>query len=290
VRRRALLHVSGLPGAGKTTFIESLVAANDDDAFLVVRAWHDAKLRAPKVTSDVRDVERAPDLARYLRAGAMTAVGYAFGAVDVDDFFTTGFMDEYSTVVVTEGDDPTRLADLNVHVLAPDAPPVLVHRERPVAPSPGTELLSFFAAAGVSEQDLRKLGSVARRLDAGETVTFGRTPSDAPRPAPRPAPRRAARPPASPMWAIADAHAGLAEAQVVVVTMRSEEDRAVAQERLAEIARLRGDPEVFQDLRLRLVGGRVAITAVAADLTDRRDPGTRKALARARRAIRSTTS
>ena len=44
VIHRPLIHVGGPPGAGKTTFIEALLAANDEEAFIVVRARRVASL------------------------------------------------------------------------------------------------------------------------------------------------------------------------------------------------------------------------------------------------------
>jgi hypothetical protein len=57
---------------------------------------------------------------------------------------------------------------------------------------------------------------------------------------------------------------------------------------LADLQRLRTDRQVFDDV-LGWRGRRTPITAVAADLSDPTDPGTRKAVARAKRAIRSAS-
>jgi hypothetical protein len=90
-------------------------------------------------------------------------------------------------------------------------------------------------------------------------------------------------------WTISDTHQGITHAQLVVVTVRGDDEKQLGEPRLAEVARLRGDPEVFEDLRFRLAGGRIQVTAVAADLTNRKDPGTRKALARVRRTLRAAS-
>ncbi|MBK9778229.1 MAG: hypothetical protein IPP62_18025 [bacterium] len=51
------------------------------------------------------------------------------------------------------------------------------------------------------------------------------------------------------------------------------------------MARLRKDQDVFDDV-ISWRGSRVAITAVAGNLLDAKDPGLRKAVARVRRAVR----
>lgn len=291
MRHRHLLHIGGPPGAGKTTFIEAVLADNDDQAFIVVRARRDASLRAPRTSSTVREFERDPELRRYLDAGAMTATGYVFGSANADDFFMSEFMEDYSTAVAIEGDDPIGLADLNVHVMAASADPVLVRQERTGAPVDlNSALLALLAGAGISPDSAKlRLADDARRLRAGEVKTV-RTGGDGPDRSARRAGPRATRTAAPSMaWTISDMHQGIAAAQLVVVTVRGDDERPLGDARLAEVARLRGDPEVFADLRLRLAGGRTPITAVAADLTNRKDPGTRKALARVRRALRSAS-
>jgi hypothetical protein len=54
---------------------------------------------------------------------------------------------------------------------------------------------------------------------------------------------------------------------------------------LAEVARLRKDQAVFDDVMGRR-GNKVPITAVVADLAEPEDLGTKKALARVRRVVR----
>jgi hypothetical protein len=290
MRHRSLLHVGGPPGAGKTTFIEALLAANDEEAFFVVRARRDASRRVPRTTSRIREVEGVPELRRYLNAGAMTAVGYAFGSANVDDFFMSEFMQDYSTAVVIEGDDPIGLADLNVHVLAALAEPVLVRQERKAAPVDlDSALLALLAEAGISSDSALRLADDAGRLRGGVVKPVWAREAGPERSGLGARPRAA--PPAAPSttWTISDTHQGIAQAQLVVVNVRGDDERQMGDARLAELVRLRGDPEVFADLRFRFAGGRTPITAVAADLTNRKDPGTRKALARVRRTLRSAS-
>ena len=279
---RPLIHVGGPPGAGKTTFIEAMLAAHDEDAFIVVRARRDTSLRAPRATSGVGDFERDPELRRYVNADAMTAVVYAFSSASVDDFFMSEFMQEYSTAVVIEGDDPTGLADLNVHVMAASADPVLARQEQKGAPVDlNSALLALLADAGISPDRARlRLADDVQRLGVCEAKPVRA----------RGAGRRATNPGTPALrWTISKTQNGIARAQLVVVTLRGDDDRELGDALLAEVARLRGAPEVFADLRFGLVGGRIPITAVVADLTNRKDPGTRKALARVRRTLRSAS-
>lgn len=92
--------------------------------------------------------------------------------------------------------------------------------------------------------------------------------------------------PRRPSWASAPTPASSASscaASPADGLVRDDSERPAADALLAEVARLGGDPEVFADLRTALPSGRTRITAVAADLTNWKDPGTRKAVARIRR-------
>jgi hypothetical protein len=73
--RRAVLHVAGPPGAGKTTFVTRLLAAVPEMA-LCMRARREPRLRRERVTSPKGD----PELRRYREAGAGHAVRYDFPA------------------------------------------------------------------------------------------------------------------------------------------------------------------------------------------------------------------
>ena len=97
---------------------------------------------------------------------------------------------------------------------------------------------------------------------------------------------RAAPPPApTKHWAITAGYEGIEQAQVVVVNIRSADERPGAQRLVDDLVRLRKDEAIFQDI-LRRRGHRIPITAVVADLADPGDPGLKKALARIRRAFR----
>ncbi|MHB8451458.1 MAG: hypothetical protein ACYDAQ_13560 [Mycobacteriales bacterium] len=88
-------------------------------------------------------------------------------------------------------------------------------------------------------------------------------------------------------WSVADAYAGIEHAGLVVVNSRHGGNRQAAEALVADLVRLRKDKELAADL-LGPRGNRIPVTAVVADLADPDDPGRKKAIARTRRAIRSS--
>lgn len=99
--------------------------------------------------------------------------------------------------------------------------------------------------------------------------------------------RRAPPPKPTGHWAIAEGYRGIERAQVVVVNLRRPAQRGQAEAMLSDLRRLRKDETVFQDI-LAPFGSRILVTAVAANLSDSRDPGTRKVLTRIRRSMRGS--
>jgi len=90
-------------------------------------------------------------------------------------------------------------------------------------------------------------------------------------------------------WAIADRYAGIEDAQLAVVNIRADDDRAAAEELAADVKRVREDKALFADI-IGYRGTRVPVTVVVADVTAPADVDLRKALARIRRAIRLATA
>jgi hypothetical protein len=70
------------------------------------------------------------------------------------------------------------------------------------------------------------------------------------------------------------------------VNLRDPAERSAAEQLLVDLARLRKDDALFNDI-VGLRGNRLPITAVVANLADPRDAGRKKAVARVRRTIRS---
>ncbi len=290
MRERALLHVAGPRGAGKTTFIEAMIRAATD-VILAARCVRDDSLREPRETAP----KSHPELRRYRRAGASGVAVFAFPAGDIgsDAFFLTDLMTAFSQAVVLEGDNPLGFADLGVFVApGPQAGEALfVRRTRDRAQEER-------AKADALERRLRQPDGPAAFLDqllGGPIVRFARRRPEflekiraellagiaAARTAPSPEPTE--------HWAIADPYAGIEHAQLVVVTVRNASERERGERLIADLVRLRKDEALFRDI-LGPLGSRTPITAVVANLADPDDPGRKKAVARARRSLRSRAS
>jgi NAD(P)-dependent dehydrogenase (short-subunit alcohol dehydrogenase family) len=87
----------------------------------------------------------------------------------------------------------------------------------------------------------------------------------------------------------ATGYAGIEHAQMVVVNVRHDSDRAAAEQMAADVNRIRKDEERFADILGRR-GIRTPVTVAVANVTDREDRGTRKVLARVRRTFGSVSS
>jgi hypothetical protein len=125
---RAIIHIDGPPGAGKTAFVERLLGVLDEWV-LAVRCRRDQSLRQARESPSARD----PEVRRYRAAGASDAGRFTFpsGRDVADAFFTSRLLTDISDVVVIEGDSPLRDADLRVFVAPPPAAgQTLLVRER----------------------------------------------------------------------------------------------------------------------------------------------------------------
>src|SRR5687768_1088682 len=123
----------------------------------------------------------------------------------------------------------------------------------------------------VSSDFVRRHPEVLEELRA-VLLEAGMRPPDAP-------PRR---PPGR--WAVVPTHAGLEWAQLVVVNVRDDDERARAERLVAGLLRLRNDDELFDDV-LGFRGTRIPITALVANVEDAMDKGLGKAVARVKRTI-----
>jgi hypothetical protein len=70
----------------------------------------------------------------------------------------------------------------------------------------------------------------------------------------------------------------------VVINLREGDDRDAADRMLADVARIRRDDDVWTSILGRF-GDRPKVAAVLADLSDAKNAGTKKALARIKRAM-----
>lgn len=317
---RAIIRVDGPAGGGKTAFVEALLSGLDASVG-VARGVRDAAVEELVETAPPDD----PDLERYRRAGAdgVARIRIPRGDVEAgdpspgglpnlghssiglggrglpgdqlpgsevwaDDFYFTDLMQEPTDAVVIEGDSPLEGADLRVFV-AP-APPrgsrLFVRRTRDRAAGERRRLGNLRKAVrsrqGLLELLERELGPDLARLaerdpsyfETARTVIDGLADEAARRPPPEP----------ERYWAVNRRYAGIERGQLVVITVRDLEERSRADGLVAQLRRLRREDALFEDI-LGPMGKRTPITAVACDLRDPGDPGTRKAVARVRRAL-----
>jgi hypothetical protein len=155
VRQRALIHVGGQAGAGKTTFIEALLSANDEDAIIAVRCRRDESLSKARESRPKNDSE----LRRYASAGAIGEARYDFPDGGHNEFFMAGFMEDFSDAVVIEGDKPVDFADVEVHIAVASQGPLLVRQKRRAGPMPPASeaLRALLERAGGPERVLARL-------------------------------------------------------------------------------------------------------------------------------------
>ena len=285
---RALIHVTGPVGAGKSTLIEQLLRSCGNRSLVVARCSRDDRLLAPRESRPRASTE----LRRYMQAGASNALLYRFPAshADGDAFYASHLMEDYSDSVLLEGDRPLEWVDLTVFV----APPLVE----------GSGLLRRVTRNGVAERGraydalealLHEPDGVDRLFashlgDLGGLLTPAiaktREATRAELLAVIAKERRAPPPPATEHWALAEGYEGITAAQVLVVNVRDEDERRRGAAMVADAVRLRKDKVVFRDV-LESRGSRVPITAVVANLSDRRDAGLRRVLTRVARAFAS---
>jgi len=284
---RAYIHVAGPQGSGKTTFIEAVLDGNDE-AILTARCVRNDALRRAREAAP----KGHPELRRYRRAGASGAALFAFPKRDIgsDAFFMTDLMSDYSEGVIVEGDNPLAFIDLEVFIAPPPqaGEQLFIRRTRDRAAEDRAKVDAWErllgepdgAARWLSQQVGGALAKFARTKpelfeNARTTMLAGLTQV-----------RKA--PPARPTayWAMAEPYAGVEHAGLVVVNIRSDDERAAGERLVADVARLRKDENIFKDV-LSFRGSRAPITVVVANLADREDAGRKKALARVRRALRA---
>ena len=285
---RALIHVGGPAGSGKTTFIEAMLTGTDA-LVIAARCVRDDTLRQFLETTP----RSHPELRRYHEAGAIAAALLTFpGDADLSDsFFSTDLMMDYSQAVFLEGDSPLRFVDLQVFVAPPpvEGDQLFVRRTR-------ERVRDKRDSTAALEQLLRQPDGIVEVLGAiggARLAGLGREHPDLfeqmrtrvgddvaqARRAPKPEKR----------WAIAETYTGIEHAQLVVVNTCGDGQRQAAEQLVADIVRLRKDNDLLADI-LGPRASRIPITAVAVDLADPDDRARKKALARVRRAIRSASS
>jgi hypothetical protein len=286
VIERAYIHVAGPVGAGKTTFVET-VLRGIDRWWLAARCARNDSLRQSRATS----AKAHPELRRYREAGATGVALFEFPRDDIgsDAFFMTHLMEDYSQGVVIEGDNPLGFVDLRVYI-APALPAgesLFVRYQRDRAkeerakadtmerllrkPGGPAELLEQLVGAPIGDV-ARRHKSVLEHTRADLLAAIARA-----RKAPPPMPTE--------HWAVAEGYAGIEHAQLVVVNIRNDPERRQGERLVGDLGRLRKEPALFDDI-LGARGTKIPITGVIANLSDSKDAGLKKALARVGRAMR----
>lgn len=286
MRERALIHVAGPEGSGKTTFVEALLGV--DRLILAARCIRDDALRHARETWP----RSHPELRRYRQAGASGAAVFSFPESDIgsEAFYTTELMGDYSDAVVLEGDSPVAFADLSVFVTR-----ALASGEKLLVRRKHDRAREARAEGDAMEALLRRPDGIAGfvgQMFGGPIVEMARQ-----RPqvfedarstllAAIAAARKGTPPKPAMRWAIADGYSGIERAQLVVVNIRDDAEREGGERLVNDIARLRKDAAVFRDI-IGLAGNKIPVTAVVADLRNPADPGRKKAIARVERAFRT---
>jgi hypothetical protein len=288
MRTRAFVHVAGPSKAGKTAFVEAMLESSDTPV-IAARCRREDTLTQPRESSP----RTHPELRRYRQAGASSAALFRFpgDGGEHDAFFMTELMTDYSEGVVVEGDSPLRFVDLRVFVApAPGTGGELFVRRPPTEHDrTNTAVLEQVLSEPDGVIDLLDWagGPVLAQMGRGNEELLESVRSKLLADLRRSGGLRAAKPRAR--WAVADRYAGIEHAQMVVVNVRHDSDRAAAEQMAADVNRIRKDQELFADILGRR-GTRTLVTVAVANVTDREDRGTRKVLARVRRTFGSVSS
>ena len=281
MRQRAFVHFAGGAGAGKTTLIERLLESNRSKCLIAVRAEQVEGLPDFEESASRRD----PELGRYREAGAWDAVRYRFPpeSRSTDAFWCTEFMESFSHGVLIEGELPIVEADLSVYITGPLptrrpllSRTVVDHTRAHIAELESLQRVASDSATARSFMDV-VARFVAITPGEGQLEQFQNSAGKVLETI-----RAEGPPPPAEQWILDQACRGIELAQVVAVNVRGKPDRSRADGMLHDMARLRKDRQVFDDV-IGWRGNRLPITARAADLTDPSEAGLRQLLARIKR-------
>lgn len=268
MRERALVHITGPAGAGKTTLIEHLLRTNRSRLIAAVRGKADDQAQDHSVSFDDSD----GDPARYALAGAYLSATYGFppGGADTDTFYESRLMLDVQEAVLIEGDWPLHTPpDLTVFVAPPlpEGQPLIERTTRP-------RRVDFDGTRAGFQSLLARLDPHAARVVAAQLGALFDSASD----------DSASEAETEACWGLTHPYAGLERAELVVLSVGTDDERERAETTAAEIARIREDDAIFTDLRAPFMTRR-PVTVAIADLSDAKDAGLKKALTRLRRAV-----
>jgi hypothetical protein len=210
---------------------------------------------------------------------------------DTDFVYDTRLMEDYAPLIILEGEHPMWSVDLGVYVTPPLASGESlfrrVRRGGPEAHSAQLQALDELEQR-ISEPDNladvysevlgERFAALARQYPAVLERSYANMMSMLAQL------RRA--PPGEPIeyWGLAAGYEGIELAGLVIVNIHDEAQREVAGRLVAEVHRMRTDPELFRDIVGRL-GSKHRITAVVANLGVPGDAGLRKAVGRIKRMV-----
>jgi len=258
--QRAYIWVAGPPGAGKTTLGERLLRAHETR--IVVAARFRAEAEPAQSQVDERGDE---DTRRMLAAGACSTllVRYPKGEEGhgADAFWSR--LEDYSEAILFEGAVPAVESDLVIYVMRPLLRRGSLLRKTTISTRRAIDAaVELFAGTVIYEQVRKGMHAEAAR-------------------------RRAAGTPFPPevRWSLRAPHEQLAKAELVVIAIRGEHERAAAERTATEIARLREDEHIWRCIREPTVSPRRASVFIA-NLSDPRDAAFKKVAARVGTVIR----
>lgn len=267
---RAYLQVSGPPQAGKTTFIERLLAACRGELLLATRflSVRKAKDGGPSKGND--------ETKRYEEAGAIGTMLFRVPPEpDPDAFWSSEFTENYSRGIVIEGEvvEDVVAPDVVVFVLRPlpDGPQLLEQKEVDA----GRASIGFVKAMeALVARELESLGgSMSPDLRAKLDTELASIREHASK---KSSTRK--------VWALADGHAGLVRAHVVVINVHDESERPAAERLAAEVRRIRDDTEVAKEL-VRYPANKRQPAILVANLADAKGKALKKAITRMKKTL-----
>ncbi len=211
---------------------------------LAVRCCQEERLRQPRESAPRRNRE----FQRYLAAGACHAAVYRFppSHADLDSFFMTDFMMDYSQAILIEGDRPFQYLDLSVYVTPPPPPGESLlrrmMRDHARQRAAGAEALERMVQ---TPEGLEKLleaefgGGVIASLNPDkkwleplckEVLEVIEQTLQAPPPKP------------TEHWALSEGFQGIEQAQVVVINVRNAPQRERGEEMLRQVVPYQAPP------------------------------------------------
>lgn len=278
-RERVYIWVDGPARAGKTTLVKRLLESNRSRDLMAARFQETTSVRAP-----LEDPRGNVETEAYAAAGATNTLLYRFRPRQRDRagqaFWDTLFIEDYSQGIVFEGKlHPDLHPDLVVYVTRPLAPgdSLLAQGDRVVTRISLRDYLGAMAQAQASEDPAAE--EVATEPEGEDEIEI---PDEVGRQLARYA--REGVPITQRGWLLKDGYSGIAEAAVVAVNVRGEQERPEAERLVQEIRRIREKPDIRKDI-LGWRGSGRQISLFIANLADRRDRKLQKALARIKRAF-----